>query len=244
MHTIVDHVFVLAFVVVYPAVGFVSFRRLLRRIEQGRAVDRSRLYAQTIVGHWALLAVGLILWTASDRRWEDLGIGVSLHSGFLLAGALTLGAIGFLAAQIRAAAAAGAGLLGELRRRFGVMQHLVPHTRRELRSFYRLSMTAGIVEEILWRGYLIDYLADLVPLAVAATISTVAFGLAHAYQGIHALPRVTIVGAAFTVLYLLSGSVWLPIILHGAVDMLQGRYAYTVIERLRTPGDGETGSDS
>jgi membrane protease YdiL (CAAX protease family) len=32
-------------------------------------------------------------------------------------------------------------------------------------------------------------------------------------------------------LYLLTGSIWLPIILHAAIDILQGRMAYEVMRR-------------
>jgi membrane protease YdiL (CAAX protease family) len=34
----------------------------------------------------------------------------------------------------------------------------------------------------------------------------------------------------------LTGSLWLPIILHAAVDLLQGRLAYDVLRRIGTEG--------
>jgi len=34
----------------------------------------------------------------------------------------------------------------------------------------------------------------------------------------------------------LTGSLWLPIILHAAVDLLQGRLAYDVLRRIGTKG--------
>jgi membrane protease YdiL (CAAX protease family) len=45
------------------------------------------------------------------------------------------------------------------------------------------------------------------------------------------LPKITLVGGVFAGLYLLSGSIWLPMLLHAAVDILQGRLAYEVIHR-------------
>ncbi len=39
------------------------------------------------------------------------------------------------------------------------------------------------VEEVLWRGFLILYLSQFMPVWVAAVVSGVSFGLAHAYQG-------------------------------------------------------------
>ena len=65
----------------------------------------------------------------------------------------------------------------------------------ELARFYGLSITAGIVEEVLWRGFLIWYLSQFMPVWGAALISTIGFGLAHAYQGLRQVPQITIVGA-------------------------------------------------
>lgn len=41
-----------------------------------------------------------------------------------------------------------------------------------------------------------------------------------------------LVGAVFAGLFLLTGSLWLPIILHAAVNLLQGRLAYNVLRRM------------
>jgi membrane protease YdiL (CAAX protease family) len=71
------------------------------------------------------------------------------------------------------------------------------------------------------------------PLWLASIVATVAFGLAHAYQGLKALPRITLVGALFTSLYVATGSLLLPIVLHATLDALQGRLAWTVNVRLR-----------
>jgi len=54
----------------------------------------------------------------------------------------------------------------------------------------------------------------------------------HSYQGLANIPRVAMIGAVFSGLYLLTGSLWLPIILHAAVDLLQGRLAYDVMRRV------------
>ena len=118
----------------------------------------------------------------------------------------------------------------------------IPRNGNELGRFYGLSLTAGIVEEALWRGFIVWYLVQFMPLWAAAVISTLGFGLAHAYQGISNLPKITLVGAALMGLYVLTGSVWLPIVLHSAVDVLQGRTAYEVLCRARV-NDAEPPAD-
>jgi membrane protease YdiL (CAAX protease family) len=133
--------------------------------------------------------------------------------------------------QIRQVKSATQEEIGGIRDRFGKLSVIIPQNGNELARFYGLSITAGIVEEILWRGFLIWYLSQFMPLWAAAVVSTVGFGLGHAYQGFAHLPQLTAVGAAFAGLYLLTGSVWLPMILHTAVDILQGRMAYDVMYR-------------
>jgi len=228
--TFADHVFVVLFAIVYPVAGFVSFRRLLRRIEAGQSVPRRRLYANTLIGHWVLLLIGLYLWFAGSRPADLLGLGLTVDTGFLLAAAIACLGIGLLLSQLRAATAADRDFLDALERAFGTLRHLLPRTRKELYGFYGVGLTAGIVEEILWRGYLMAYLGTMMPTLWAALVVTLGFGLAHAYQGWRAIPRVTAVGGVFMALFLLSGSLWLPILLHAAVDMLQGRMAYEVLK--------------
>ena len=79
---------------------------------------------------------------------------------------------------------------------------------------------------------MIWYLGHVMPIWAAAIISAVAFGLAHSYQGLANVPRVTMVGAVLAGLFLLTGSLWLSMILHGAVDQLQGRLAYELLRRI------------
>jgi len=57
----------------------------------------------------------------------------------------------------------------------------------------------------------------------------VGFGLARSYQGVTQVPKVIAVGAVFTVLYLMTGSIWVPMILHASLDILQGRLVYEAV---------------
>jgi len=231
-----DHLYVAVFGVVHPVLGYLGFRRLLARIERGQEPDRPAVYLQTMVAHWLLLAAGLGLWFGAGRPAASLGIALEV-SPLLAVGALVVAlGVGLLIAQDRAAGIADRAELERYRAGFGRMRALVPHDDRELRRFYALSLTAGVVEETLWRGYLIGYLAAFMPLGLAAVVATLAFGVAHAYQGAAVLPRITGVGVVFTGLYLATGSLLLPVVLHAAVDALQGRLAWTVNARLRHAG--------
>lgn len=238
--TLLDHGLVFIIAIVYPIAGLFGFRRLLRRVAAGASVNRSQLYRNTMIGHWTLLFMCLALWAGAARPWSALGLGLQLDLRFALGLVLTVLGIVVLLMQVREVKSATQEQLDGIRKRFGKLALIIPHNGSELARFYGLSITAGIVEEILWRGFLIWYLDQFMPLWAAAVVSTIGFGLAHAYQGLAHLPQLTAVGAAFAGLYLLTGSIWLPVILHAAVDVLQGRLAYDVIYRSLT--DGEAGS--
>jgi len=244
--TFADHLFVIVLAIVHPIVGYVSFKRLLRRIEAGEIIDRTKLYLATVAGHWFLFALALTLWISQERSWSALGFGLTTDTWFMVGAALTAAGIVLLLLQIRQVAATDADEVRTIRGHLGKLEIIIPRNGNELGRFYGLSLTAGIVEETLWRGFMIWYFSQFLPLWAAALISTLGFGLAHAYQGVKNLPRVTLVGAAFAGLYVLTGSLWLPMVLHAAVDVLQGRLAYDVIRRCDngTPSQGNTAPEA
>ena len=99
---------------------------------------------------------------------------------------------------------------------------ILPANPRERRYFAALSITAGICEETLFRGFLIPYLTVSLfhlPLWLGVLISSFIFGLNHLYQGLKGLRSTAIAGLAFGTLFLLTGSLLLPMLLHAAIDL-------------------------
>lgn len=241
--TLLDHGFILIIAIIYPIAGFISFRRLLRRAAAGESVNRNQLYRTTTTGHWTLFFVGMAIWAGAGRPWTGLGFALELDLWFALGAALTVVGIVVLVMQVRQLGTASTDEIDEIRKRIGKLAIMLPQNGNELARFYGVSITAGIVEEVLWRGFLIWYLGQFMPLWAAAVISAIGFGLAHAYQGLANVPQITAVGAAFTGLYLLTGSIWLPIVLHAAVDILQGRLTYEVLYRNNIGGGSSAEDD-
>lgn len=233
--TLADHLFVVVVVLVQPIAGYVTFRRLLRRVAAGETINRYQLYNRTIIGQWILFLVLGALWLANTRPVSALGFTLRIDPPFTAGLAITGIALGLLFMQMRRLNAAADHKAQVIREQLGELKVLLPGTRNELRRFYGVSLTAGIVEETIWRGFMFWYLGQYMPLWGAAMISTIGFALAHAYQGWANLPRVTVVGATFAWIYWLTGSLWLPMLLHFALDGLQGRGVYQLMQRS---GDG------
>jgi membrane protease YdiL (CAAX protease family) len=216
--TILDHMFFLALAVAYPIASYISFKRLLQRI-----IGPTQIYTSTLISHWTLFGVALAIWLATGRSWVALGFGWDIDTGFLLGLALTATAIVVMMRQYGSLDNASEKTRESLRRQIGDLEFMMPRNSAELGRFYAVSATAGIVEETLWRGYMFWYLGHIMPLGAAAIVTSVVFGFGHIYQGVANVPKIILLGGIFAGLYLLTGSLWLPMLLHAVFDAVQGK---------------------
>lgn len=245
---------VLAGYLVYEVVEFLPrFRRLKQGLEEGHAEARTRVYRRALWFEWisallACLALGLHGNTMNPR---SLGLD---HAAWMrtLAGSgdfdrgavggviigLTLGMAGLIAARIRANRRGTQPTILTRqpwwRKLFPDFTALVPANNRERFLWAAVAVSAGICEELVFRGWLLATLhselglAGLTLLVVSATI----FGLAHIYQGAAGVVLTALVGAFFCVVYVKTGSLLVPILLHIAIDI---RFAFLPASRVQKP---------
>ena len=100
--------------------------------------------------------------------------------------------------------------------------------RGKLLNFLLILLTVWIlvafVEEIIFRGYMMGEIAELIgnskiALAVNVILSSILFGLAHWYQGKSGALSTGIIGAVLGILFIANGfNLWLPILTHGFID--------------------------
>src|ERR1700728_1530956 len=105
---------------------------------------------------------------------------------------------------------------------FKRLAFILPVTREERARFAAVSITAGVCEEVWYRGFLIRYLSDFpwhAGLLTALGISSIAFGMAHGYQGLAGILGTALLGAFMAVIFVVTGSLWLPIALHAIIDL-------------------------
>lgn len=230
----VDHIFILLLFVVQPIHGALEFRRYIRKVEAGEPADRIELYRQTLILEWAGFAALAAIWYFFGRPIADLGFVALGGGGFWIGAALLLMVCGYLGHMWRAATRMTKEEKAGHAKSFGKLVHFLPRTDREYRNFFGLSITAGIVEETIYRGFVFWYLAQVMPLWAVVVVSSIAFGLAHSYQGVAGVVRVTLIGLVLGAFYLLTGSIWLLILGHALLDILQGAM---LVEILREDDD-------
>ena len=98
---------------------------------------------------------------------------------------------------------------------------ILPRTKKEKRIFVLLSLTAGVCEEIVFRGFLVFLLQSVfpgIPIYLIVLIASVIFGLCHFYQGWTGILKTGATGAFFLCLILATNSLILAMILHFLVD--------------------------
>jgi len=229
MPTTLDHLMVALFAVAWPCyVLFVEMPRFRRRQAAGEPVRLIRDYLQTIALQWSLAVLALIVWSASGRPLADLGFRLPRGWHLWIGGGLVVAAIVGLWLQL-AMVRAQATARELLRRQVAPLAFLLPTRPTELRVFYAVAVTAGLCEELLFRGYLIWYLDLLIGLPAAIGVSSLLFGLGHAYQGRDGAMRAGLTGLAMAALYLPTRSLLLPVVAHAMIDALGGRTAYEAL---------------
>ncbi|WP_454279106.1 CPBP family intramembrane glutamic endopeptidase [Sphingomonas sp. Marseille-Q8236] len=113
-------------------------------------------------------------------------------------------------------------VLARLRKRkpLGDVSALLPRERRELKYGAALSVMAGVTEEAFFRLYLPLLIAMVTGQAgVGFLASLLLFGAMHRYQGWAGIIATTALGAVMTGLYLMTGALWVVMLVHVLVDL-------------------------
>jgi len=98
-----------------------------------------------------------------------------------------------------------------------------PTNRREQRMWVALSLSAGIGEELVWRGVLPALIALLTGSpAIGIALSVASFALAHAIQGLRSVLAIAAIAAAFHALVFIAGSLYPAMLVHFAYDVIAG----------------------
>jgi len=88
----------------------------------------------------------------------------------------------------------------------------------------RVWIMSALLEELVFRGYLLNRIADFLgrgrqAWGIAVLASSVFFGVAHAYQGPAGMLNATVIGVLLGMLYLISShNLWATWICHSLID--------------------------
>jgi membrane protease YdiL (CAAX protease family) len=232
MPALVDHILFVIIAVGLPITSFVNMRFRLGRLPlPDLPAARMRAYQGVIVTQWVLVAAVLISWWVRRRAPGELGLTASAGWLSLAAGVFVVAAVVLLVTQGRSLIDAPEYHERVRKRLLGIWR-LLPASREQWRLFIAVSITAGVCEEILFRGFAIRYLSTWFSVPVAAVIASLAFGLGHTYQGPRGILITAALGGLLAAIYLLGGTLWPAMLLHAAIDANAGWIAWRLAERL------------
>ena len=212
-----------------PLLGRWSHRRLLAALDAGQAGARLRFYWSWTTMAWALAAITTLVALANGWSPVDLGLRQPQAAGHFgpgfiggMVGALVAGlVVGALLSRRKRPARSGTARTPRVAGGDKVLR-MLPHGRAERWGFAVLAVTAGVTEEWIWRGFGVALLHATwpgLPLAPTVVVLALAFGWAHLYQGLAGMVATAVLGGLFAWLYLATGSLWLPMLLHALIDL-------------------------
>jgi membrane protease YdiL (CAAX protease family) len=237
--------------VVWEVVDFIPrYRQLKLALSAGDTGARRHVYWRALAFEWisALLALGALEfnWNQLNPKFLDLdsmGLIQSLSQGGAfptgvvagVLGGIVAGTLGFVIARMKANRRGTPPPqdvpLPRWRKLLPDFFALLPVTIHERLLWAAVAISAGVCEEVVFRGWLLAMLHGHVELGGTRLIlvAAIVFGLAHVYQGITGVILTAFAGAFFCVLYIATGSLLVPILLHSLVDV---RFAFMPAPRL------------
>jgi membrane protease YdiL (CAAX protease family) len=240
MHGIFDNA-LFALLLAIPVIErWWTWPRFLKRLASGDPGVRAAFYGSLMIGEWvpAVCLVGYWAWKARPWSWLMLaGTETPLKFGIPPGLRLWVG-LGFVALLIgvfvmqRAAVVKRPEAMERLRPKLAYAEPILPHTSWERSLFRFVSLTAGVTEELFYRGFLIWFLMAWMGPAAAVLVSSAMFGLGHIYMGWAQAPKTALVGLVMALVVFSSASLWPAMLLHAAIDWNSGELGYAVLRRI------------
>jgi membrane protease YdiL (CAAX protease family) len=228
MTTPLDLAFVALIAVVWTLYEWrISWPGFVRRAALDPDRARVREYLTIIVTLWTLSVACILLFRHEARPLAALALAPVAGWRWIAAIVPNL-AVALMtarnAAVLRRSARARASIRTQIERS-GELALLLPRTTGQIALFIGASITAGICEELLYRGFLWHALAAWMGPWLAVLPTSLAFGLNHAYQGRAGVLRTGIIGLVMTAMVALTGSLIPAMVLHALID-IQGTAAW------------------
>lgn len=210
----------------------------LEHVGSGAHGSRLLLYGGTFILELVLVLLiwfgirlrGVRLRELIGGRWnrvEDFLIDVGLAAGFLFVSLLLLFGLRVALGLIDLH-----NLQKSQEETLRALGSLAPHSYLEAGFFVVLSVSAGLFEEIIFRGYLQKQFHALARNAVLGIVlSGIIFGLAHGYQGGRNMVVIAVFGIFFGILAYLRKSLRPGMMAHGFQDSLAGIALFFLVRK-------------
>jgi membrane protease YdiL (CAAX protease family) len=178
---------------------------------------RILFYRTQVLWEWSWVVVLVLIVIPIPQPLAWLGLTMPNQIGWIVTAALLLG-IGLSTVLLRR----NPGAMEAMQRNLEASSVLLPSTPAERKWYAAAAITAGICEELLYRGFLMRYLPATFPMLdwlVVAILSGIIYGLSRAYLGFKGITQTALTGFSFAIVYYLGGSLLPAMVFHVLAEL-------------------------
>lgn len=223
----IDFILVLIFGIILPFVSGVRSASVFKEMKvEFDAATKRRFYLGNSFLLFIVAAVIMIVWGLYQRPFTELGFTTPAAIGKSVQWWM-IGLFVLLYAMDMIHSVTDHNELEKTKDRLEEQTPFMPSKWKDLPAYIIMCISAGVFEEIVFRGYLITfcrYFFNGIPAAAAWAVITPAlvFSVAHYYQGAKAVFKILVLSLLFGMIFWHSGSLIAVIILHFLVDLVSG----------------------
>jgi membrane protease YdiL (CAAX protease family) len=218
-----DHILVLVFCVLLPF--FAMKQATAQREPVTYTSEQKKAFYFTTSFSLLLLALPVLaIWLIYGRPLSGIGIRMEAETG-PAAWAIIAFIVLYTADVIHSVATAKnrAASVKELKRRTPFM----PGSWKEFPAYVLMCLSAGIFEEIIYRGYLVTYFGQLFSsldyrVFLAAAVPAFFFAVSHWYHGTKNIIKAFVLAVLLGYIFIESGSLLVVMLLHFLMNLVGG----------------------
>jgi uncharacterized protein len=221
--TFIDHVLAIVICVLAPVLAY-SSRNISSEEIQLEPGEKIRLYHSNALLLFIFALVVVTIWRIPGRPLSGLGLDWPLWNPQIMF--LLLAVFLFYAVDIFFQYGIRRWRKKTLQQRHATYT-FIPVDHKELLHFIVLAAAAGIGEEIIFRGYLIQYVISWTGnspsgILTACFFAAALFAFLHGYQGFRSMAKIFILAMLFSAIFILSRSLLIVMLIHAIIDILSG----------------------
>jgi uncharacterized protein len=196
-----------------------NFYRMLKKQLNIDPTARLLFYRTQVLWEWSWVVVLVLIVVPIPEPLKWLGLVLPNQFGWIILLALLIGVVLSIFLLRR-----NPNAMAAMRRSLESSSILLPATHTERRWFAVTAITAGICEELLYRGFLMSYLPSNFPMfagqfILISILSGIIYGLSRAYLGMKGILQTALTGFSFAIVYFLSGSLLPAMVVHILVEL-------------------------
>ncbi len=232
---IFDHILLFLLGIVIPSLAIFQSQIEMETMKFDTQMKK-QVYYHNGIFQWVVVGFILLTWWGSSRLFVDLGfqLGTWTPTAWALVAIFLVLYLFDVWWELRNSAK-----ILETKTKWLKEIPILPTNFEEFKHFLFVAFTAGVCEEIIFRGFMIHYflavnenneLGSWLSILIPACL----FALGHLYQGEKAVIKILVMATLFGWIFLLTKSLLLLMLLHFLVDVLGGYLAYRILKNEET----------